>query len=174
MTPAFFGKNKSRNQILSDINAIMENVRVQFDLSKGDMPDPIEFARCLENFRDFGVFPSIDFGLIRRLDRLIEEDIPDIVNEGDIVASEVRLGRHKIELETKLPKNVVDQQQQPMEDEREIPNSNQVCVSYVLFLNSSLISSSASSNKLSCDKSLHLKRRVFFLNWSQLSLASFC
>ena len=147
MTPAFFGKNKSRNQILSDINAIMENVRVQFDLSKGDMPDPIEFARCLENFPDFGVFPSIDFGLIRRLDRLIEEDIPDIVNEGDIVASEVRLGRHKIELETKLPKNVVDQQQQPMEDEREVPNAKEIRVSCGLSLNTSVTSSSASPHK---------------------------
>jgi hypothetical protein len=95
LTPSFFGKKKARDQIINDLPTIMENVRVQFDLSKGDMPDPVEFKRCLEAFPDFSVFPSIDNVLIRRLDRLIEEDIPQIVNDAEIVASEVRLGRHK-------------------------------------------------------------------------------
>ena len=129
MTPAFFGKKKSRDQVIRDLSNIMENVRVQFDLSKGDMPDPTEFARCLENFPDFGVFPSIDHGLIRRLDRLIEEDIPDIVNEGDIIASEVRLGGHKIDFEVKLPKNVVDEPQQSLEEYGEALDQKQSLVS---------------------------------------------
>jgi hypothetical protein len=95
MTPSFFGKRKSREHIMNNLHAIMENVRVQFDLSKGDMPDPNDFAKCLENFADFSVFPTIDNSLIRRLDRLIEEDIPEIVNDAEVVRSEVRMGRTK-------------------------------------------------------------------------------
>jgi hypothetical protein len=95
MTPSFFGKRKSREHIMNNLHAIMENVRVQFDLSKGDMPDPNDFAKCLENFADFSVFPTIDNTLIRRLDRLIEEDIPEIVNDAEVVRSEVRMGHTK-------------------------------------------------------------------------------
>eukprot|EP00571_Detonula_confervacea_P000662 CAMPEP_0172322696 /NCGR_PEP_ID=MMETSP1058-20130122/46632_1 /TAXON_ID=83371 /ORGANISM="Detonula confervacea, Strain CCMP 353" /LENGTH=641 /DNA_ID=CAMNT_0013038507 /DNA_START=80 /DNA_END=2005 /DNA_ORIENTATION=+ len=96
MTPRLFGKKKSREQILNDLVLIMDNVRVEFDLSPGDMPDPEEFARCLKNFPDFSMFPSIDRALISRLDLLIEKDIPEIVGDADIVASEVRLGRSNV------------------------------------------------------------------------------
>lgn len=97
MTPAFFGKKKTREEILNGLETIMDNVRVKFDLSKGDMPEPAEFAKCLDTFSDFSVFPPIDNTLIDRLNRLIEEDIPEIVNDADIVASEVRMGNKKVE-----------------------------------------------------------------------------
>ncbi|EED91328.1 eh domain-containing protein, partial [Thalassiosira pseudonana CCMP1335] len=81
MTPAFFGKKKTREEILNGLETVMDNVRVKFDLSKGDMPEPAEFAKCLDTFSDFSVFPPIDNTLIDRLNRLIEEDIPEIVND---------------------------------------------------------------------------------------------
>ena len=99
MTPRLFGKKKSREQILSDLDMIMEHVRVEFDLSKGDMPDSEEFARCLKNFPDFSVFPPTDRALISRLDSLIEKDIPAIVSEADVVASEVRMGKRSVAVE---------------------------------------------------------------------------
>lgn len=34
MTPLMFGKKKAREQILADLDSIMDNVRVKFDLSK--------------------------------------------------------------------------------------------------------------------------------------------
>lgn len=117
LTPTFFGKKQSRDHIMSNIHTIMENVRVQFDLSKGDMPDPIEFARCLENFPDFSVFPSIDRALIRRLDRLIEEDIPEIVNDAEIVASEVRLGSYKLNESHNASEPIV--KEEPKQTQRE-------------------------------------------------------
>ena len=89
MTPRLFGKKKSRDKILNGVGAIMDNVRVEFDLSKGDMPDPIEFDQCLKNFADFSVFPPIDRGLIKRLDSLISNDIPNIVRDAD----NIRFGR---------------------------------------------------------------------------------
>ena len=92
MTPRFFGKNSSRDQILSDLVTIMDNIRVEYDLSKGDMPDPKEFGQCLENFPDFSVFPHADKALIRRLDSLIEKGIPDIVRDAETVANIARLG----------------------------------------------------------------------------------
>ncbi|KAL3796065.1 hypothetical protein ACHAW5_007848 [Stephanodiscus triporus] len=85
MTPRLFGKRRSRAKILDDLDSIMDNVRVEFDLSKGDMPDPEEFARCLKNFPDFGVFPPTDRNLIENLDSLIERDIPNIISEADFV-----------------------------------------------------------------------------------------
>lgn len=91
LTPMWFGKTRSREQILNDLELIMDNVRVEYDLSKGDMPDPQEFKACLSNFPDFSVFPSIDRDLIARLDSLIEKEIPDIVNDADIAAREVKL-----------------------------------------------------------------------------------
>lgn len=84
MTPRLFGKKKSRDRVLKDLESIMDGVRVKFDLSKGDMPDPKEFARCLNSFPDFGVFPPINKRLIRRLGSLIEDDIPEIVTDADV------------------------------------------------------------------------------------------
>ncbi|KAL7545618.1 hypothetical protein ACHAWF_008974 [Thalassiosira exigua] len=108
MTPLWFGKKKSREQILLDLEYIMDSVRVEFDLSKGDMPDPHEFARCLNNFPDFSVFPPISNALIDRLDALIEKDIPDIVSNADKAASEVRVGQRNMAKE-KEEKNEPDQ-----------------------------------------------------------------
>ena len=93
LTPLFSGRKRSREHILNDLASIMDNVRVGFDLSKGDMPDPQEFAKCLKNFPDFSVFPPIDRALISRLDSLIEKDIPEIVCDAEVVAREVRSGQ---------------------------------------------------------------------------------
>ena len=124
MMPLWFGKKKSRDQILSNLDLIMDNVRVKFDLSKGDMPDPKEFAQCLKNFPDFSVFPSINSALISRLDSLIEKDIPEIVSDAEIVASEVRLGqRGMIHEQVKINKADavdIDQDQSDMETKLEV------------------------------------------------------
>ncbi len=91
-TPRFFGKKKARDKVLSGVDAIMDNVRVEFDLSKGDMPDPKEFARCLMNFSDFSVFPPTDRALVKRLDSLIGNDIPRILRDAD----DIRFGRGSV------------------------------------------------------------------------------
>jgi hypothetical protein len=132
LTPSFFGKKKARDQIINNLQTIMENVRVQFDLSKGDMPDPVEFARCLEHFPDFSVFPSIDNVLIRRLDALIEEDIPNIVNEAEIVASEVRLGRYK-KAEEPVVDPIEEDAQEAEQESKEAPIVKQQEVSGICF-----------------------------------------
>jgi hypothetical protein len=93
MTPRLFGRKRSRARILGGLDSIMDNVRVEFDLSKGDMPDPEEFARCLNNFPDFSVFPPTDRDLIEKLDSLIEIDIPNIISEAD----SVRLGQKAVD-----------------------------------------------------------------------------
>lgn len=92
MTPRLFGKKKSREKILNGVDAIMDRVRVEFDLSKGDMPDPREFAQCLMNFSDFSVFPPTDRELIRKLDSLISNDIPSIVRDAD----DIRFSRKRV------------------------------------------------------------------------------
>ena len=102
MTPRLFGKKKSRDKILNGVGVIMDNVRVEFDLSKGDMPDPMEFAQCLKNFADFSVFPPIDRGLIQRLDSLISNDIPNIVRDAD----DVRFGRKTVVEENEIRESV--------------------------------------------------------------------
>lgn len=102
MTPRLFGKKKSRDKILNGVGAIMDNVRVEFDLSKGDMPDPMEFAQCLKNFADFSVFPPIDRGLIQRLDSLISNDIPNIVRDAD----NIRFGRKTVVEENEIRESV--------------------------------------------------------------------
>ena len=103
LTPRFVGKRASRDKSMEELDVLMERVRVAFDLSKGDMPDPHDFAKCLENFPDFSVFPPIDKALIKRLDRLIEQDIPEIVSKANIAASDVRMGhRKKVEESLKL------------------------------------------------------------------------
>ena len=102
MTPRLFGKKKSRDKILNGVGVIMDNVRVEFDLSKGDMPDPMEFAQCLKNFADFSVFPPIDRGLIQRLDSLISNDIPNIVRDAD----NIRFGRKTVVEENEIRESV--------------------------------------------------------------------
>jgi hypothetical protein len=102
MTPRLFGKKKSRDKILNDIGVIMDNVRVEFDLSKGDMPDPKEFAQCLKNFSDFSAFPPTDRALIKRLDSLIANDIPSIVRDAD----DIRFGRKSAVEEPKFDESL--------------------------------------------------------------------
>jgi len=97
MTPFWFGKKNSREQLLNDLDSIMDDVRMKFDLSNGDMPDPQEFAQCLKKFPDFSVFPSIDKALISKLDSLIEKDIPNIVHAAAKIASNVRLGKRRMD-----------------------------------------------------------------------------
>jgi len=134
MTPSLFGKTKSREHILNNLHTIMENVRVQFDLSKGDMPDAAEFARCLRNFSDFSVFPSIDNELIRCLDMLIEKEIPEIINDAEVVASEARMGRYKNN--TKIANKVaatLDGSHQSRKDQRDMKIQQQSEVSKHLY-----------------------------------------
>lgn len=128
LTPRLFGKKKSREKILSELDQIMDNVRVEFDLSKGDMPNPREFAQCLANFPDFSVFPPIDRDLIMRLDSLIEKDIPEIVSDADVVASEVGLGKRNVTEEqrsgeeTEGPRAVAGNEEEVAEDNTEVSN----------------------------------------------------
>jgi GTPase SAR1 family protein len=114
MTPRFFGKKRSREQILNELNVILDNVRVEFNLSKGDMPCPKEFASNLKKFHDFSVFPPINGSLIDRLDSLIEKDIPEIVNEADVVSSDSQTGRdeNKFELPSSGKKDVMEEQEE--------------------------------------------------------------
>ncbi len=90
MTPRFYGKKRSRQQILTELGDILDNVRVEFNLSKGDMPNATEFASNLSKFHDFSVFPPINRSLIDRLDSLIEKDIPEIVSQADLVSSDTQ------------------------------------------------------------------------------------
>ena len=92
MTPRFFGKKRSREHILAELDVILDNVRVEFNLSKGDMPDAKEFASNLQKFHDFSVFPPINRSLIDKLDSLVEKDIPLIVSEADVVSSNALSG----------------------------------------------------------------------------------
>jgi len=93
MTPRFIGKKRSRQQILTELDVILDNVRVEFNLSKGDMPDAKEFAENLKKFHDFSVFPPINRPLIDSLDRLVEKDIPEIVSQAEIVSSDTQMSR---------------------------------------------------------------------------------
>ena len=93
MTPRFFGKKRSREQILAELDVILDNVRVEFNLSKGDMPDAKEFAANLNKFHDFSVFPPINRSLIKKLDSLVEKDIPEIVSQADVVSSETLMSQ---------------------------------------------------------------------------------
>ena len=93
MTPRFFGKKRSREQILTELDVILDNVRVEFNLSKGDMPDAKEFAENLQKFHDFSVFPPINRSLIEKLDSLIEKDIPEIVSQADEVSSDMLMNQ---------------------------------------------------------------------------------
>ena len=88
-TPRFFGKKRSREQILAEVDVILDNVRVEFNLSKGDMPDAKDFAANLAKFHDFSVFPPINKSLIDKLDSLVEKDIPEIVSQSDTQTSRV-------------------------------------------------------------------------------------
>lgn len=102
MTPRFFGKKRSREQILNELDVILDNVRVEYNLSKGDMPDAKEFAANLNKFHDFSVFPPINRSLIERLDSLVEKDIPEIVSQADDVSSDYLTTRVEEKIEQKV------------------------------------------------------------------------
>ena len=108
MTPRFFGKKRSREQILAELDVILDNVRVEFNLSKGDMPDAKEFAANLNKFHDFSVFPPINRSLIKKLDSLVEKDIPEIVSQADVVSSETLMSQVDEKIEQPSAKEEVE------------------------------------------------------------------
>ena len=127
MTPRLFGKKKSREQILNDLDAIMERVRMKFDLSKGDMPSVKDFARCLENFPDFSAFPPIDVDLIKILDRLIEKDIPTIVSDADVVISDFREGRSREVVGIVETHGENEEEEEAVEELKSIATKDEIC-----------------------------------------------
>eukprot|EP00985_Skeletonema_marinoi_P011540 scaffold5488_cov171-Skeletonema_marinoi.AAC.2 len=108
MTPRFFGKKRYREQILAELDVILDNVRVEFNLSKGDMPDAKEFAANLNKFHDFSVFPPINRSLIKKLDSLVEKDIPEIVSQADVVSSETLMSQVDEKIEQPSAKEEVE------------------------------------------------------------------
>ncbi|KAL9188300.1 hypothetical protein ACHAXT_006678 [Thalassiosira profunda] len=129
MTPLWLGKKQSRQRILNELESILDNVRVEFDLSKGDMPDCDEFRKCLRNFPDFAVFPPIDKALICRLDQMIDKDIPEIVRDAEIVANDARLGKSRSSEEPKDSNEAVPVEIEQDEEEKEVSTESAAKIS---------------------------------------------
>jgi len=72
------------------------------------MPDAKEFAANLNKFHDFSVFPPINRSLIKKLDSLVEKDIPEIVSQADVVSSETLMSQVDEKIEQPSAKEEVE------------------------------------------------------------------
>jgi len=82
-------KQKTRRRLISNLDQVFDEVQHRFDLPRGDMPDAGEFAACLEEMEDFSVFPKVNRKLLRKLDELILQTIPAIMQGSVGVTNEI-------------------------------------------------------------------------------------
>ena len=70
-----------QDQLLADLDRFFEDVRIEYNLSKGDMPDVSEFSKYLQKVEGFSVFTYPKKKTIDGLDNLIRYDIPELLKE---------------------------------------------------------------------------------------------
>jgi len=76
--PIFFGRESAQSALLDDLEGVFEDVKVMYNLSDGDMP-PLEAFRVNLRSHDFSRFPRLDRAVLRDLDKLIQNDIPELM-----------------------------------------------------------------------------------------------
>jgi len=73
-------KSTTREKVLSEMDSIMDEVCTKYHLSRGDMPNSMEFSsRLASSFPDLSVFPIPSQKLLKTLDDLIVKDIPKLM-----------------------------------------------------------------------------------------------
>jgi hypothetical protein len=77
--PRWFGKKKTQEALISDLEQIFDIVRIEYNLSVGDFPDVKDFRQCLADVEDFSSFMSADSKTLKVLDDLILTQIPNIM-----------------------------------------------------------------------------------------------
>ena len=77
--PRFFGYNRVRRGLLSDLEQVFETVRNQYNLSEGDMPDVHDFRERLATFEDFRVFPLLDSRDLDCVEDILTTALPKVM-----------------------------------------------------------------------------------------------
>ncbi|CAM9411854.1 unnamed protein product [Discosporangium mesarthrocarpum] len=76
-----FGKVKKRQEILNNLQDVLDQVKMRYNLHAADMPGP-EILRAKLQSHDFMTFPRLSPNTLRRLENIIDVDIYKVVGEG--------------------------------------------------------------------------------------------
>ena len=78
MLPYLWGLERRQQFLINTLGDIFRTVRLEYNLSEGDMPPLEEFKATLQ-LLDFRTFPYIDKALVSSLKEILITDIPRIV-----------------------------------------------------------------------------------------------
>ena len=84
------GRNPDKDMVIEILNEIIQDMEVEYNLSKGDMPDLSLFTDRLLAHLDWNIFPpKVDNKILASLDNMLQKDIPNLMDR----AGGVNIGR---------------------------------------------------------------------------------
>lgn len=76
--PSFMGKSKEQKRIIDNLAAVYQEIAKEKGLAMGDFPDPSLMREKLEKM-DFTKFPKLDKKKMDALERMIHEELPQLL-----------------------------------------------------------------------------------------------
>ena len=77
-TPAVFGKDAKKKQLLANLEGIFEEIRKKHNIAARDFPDVEKMRRRLETL-DFKMLKNLDPRLIKAADSVMEKELPKLL-----------------------------------------------------------------------------------------------
>jgi EH domain-containing protein 1 len=80
--PAMFGGEEKQRKLLGRLEKEFEKCQLEFQLPRGDLPNPDRYRSMLVNF-DLNKFPKLDKKNVDILDAVLSQDLPAIMRQFD-------------------------------------------------------------------------------------------
>lgn len=76
--PSVFGKDTKKKELIAGLGQIFASLQREHQISPGDFPNVKKMQEQLQ-FHDFSKFPSMKLRLIENVDRMLAEDIAQLM-----------------------------------------------------------------------------------------------
>nr|BAN21072.1 past-1 [Riptortus pedestris] len=76
--PTFFGKEDTKNKLISELNEVYSTIQTKFELHPGDFPDIEKFKENLK-IMDFRKLQKLNMGLIEKVEEMQTSDMAELL-----------------------------------------------------------------------------------------------
>ena len=115
-TPAVFGKDAKKKQLLANLDGIFEEIRKKHNIAARDFPDTEKMRRKLETL-DFKTLRNLDPRMMKAADAAMEKDLPKLLEY--VYTSTTPKIVDEIKAFDNLPKPQRDKEEEENEEEEE-------------------------------------------------------